>query len=88
MEEPRDVAISGLLLLSALFNNQRLATQAQRKASAFASSPDVATTTGQYFYECLPTTPSLPARDDRSALLLWQRSAVLAGMKENGVPQL
>jgi retinol dehydrogenase 12 len=53
-----------------------------------ASSPDVATTTGQYFYECLPTTPSLPARDDRSALLLWQRSAVLAGMKENGVPQL
>jgi len=58
MEEPRDVAISGLLLLSALFNNQRLATQAQRKASAFASSPDVATTTGQYFYKCLPTTPS------------------------------
>jgi NAD(P)-dependent dehydrogenase (short-subunit alcohol dehydrogenase family) len=49
-----------------------------------ASSPAVATTTGQYFYKCLPTTPSAPARDDRSALLLWQRSAVLAGMKENG----
>jgi len=49
-----------------------------------ASSPDVATNTGQYFYKCLPTTPSLPARDDQSALLLWQRSAVLAGMKDNG----
>ena|SRR5215475_3985400 len=35
------------------------------------------TTTGHYFYECLPTTPSAAARDDRSALLLWQRSAVL-----------
>ena len=49
-----------------------------------ASSPDVATTTGQYFYECLPTMPSLPARDNRSALLLWQHSTVLAGMKEDG----
>ena len=53
-----------------------------------ASSPDVATNTGQYFYKCLPTTPSLPARDDQSALLLWQRSAVLAGLKEKGAPPL
>jgi NAD(P)-dependent dehydrogenase (short-subunit alcohol dehydrogenase family) len=53
-----------------------------------ASSPDVATTTGQYFYKCLPTTPSAPARDDRSALLLWQRSAALAGLKEKGAPPL
>src|SRR5437899_5726921 len=30
-----------------------------------ASSPDVAATTGQYFYKRLPTTPSAPARDDR-----------------------
>src|SRR5260370_14295213 len=49
-----------------------------------ASSPDVTTTTGQYYDKCLPTTPSLPARDDRSALLLWQRSAALAGVKGNG----
>ena len=49
-----------------------------------ASSSDVAATAGQYFYKCLPTTPSAPARDDRSALLLWQRSAALAGMRENG----
>jgi NAD(P)-dependent dehydrogenase (short-subunit alcohol dehydrogenase family) len=49
-----------------------------------ASSPEVASTTGQYFYKCLLTTPSSPARDDRSALLLWQRSAILAGITENG----
>jgi NAD(P)-dependent dehydrogenase (short-subunit alcohol dehydrogenase family) len=47
-----------------------------------ASSPDVAETTGQYFYKSVPTTPSSRAQDDRSALLLWQRSAALAGMKE------
>ena len=47
-----------------------------------ASSPDVAATTGQYYYKCLPTTPSSWAQDDGSALLLWQRSAALAGMKQ------
>ena len=46
-----------------------------------ASSPDVDKTTGQYFYKSVPTTPSAAAPDDRSALLLWQRSAALAGMK-------
>jgi NAD(P)-dependent dehydrogenase (short-subunit alcohol dehydrogenase family) len=46
-----------------------------------ASSPDVAKTTGQYFNESVPAIPSSSARDDRSALLLWQRSAALAGMK-------
>ena len=47
-----------------------------------ASSLDVAQTTGQYFYKRLPTRPSPAAQDDRSALLLWQRSAALAGMNE------
>jgi NAD(P)-dependent dehydrogenase (short-subunit alcohol dehydrogenase family) len=47
-----------------------------------ASSPDVAEATGQYFYKSVPTTPSAAAQDDRSALLLWQRSAALAGMRE------
>jgi NAD(P)-dependent dehydrogenase (short-subunit alcohol dehydrogenase family) len=46
-----------------------------------ASSPDAASSTGKYFYKCRATTPSLPARDDRAALLLWERSAALAGMK-------
>ena len=47
-----------------------------------ASSPDVRETTGQYFYKSASTMPSSAAQDDRSALLLWQRSAALAGMKE------
>jgi retinol dehydrogenase 12 len=46
-----------------------------------AASPDVAGTTGQYFYNCRATQPSLAARDDKAALLLWERSATLAGMK-------
>jgi len=45
-----------------------------------ASSPNVAGMTGKYFDECHATTPSLPARDDRAASLLWERSAALAGM--------
>jgi len=43
-----------------------------------ASSPEVANVTGKYFYKCRPTTPSAPALDDRAALALWERSAVLA----------
>jgi len=47
-----------------------------------ASSPDVAAVTGQYFYRSVPITPSSWAQDDRSALLLWQRSAALAGLND------
>jgi len=47
-----------------------------------ASSPNAAKTTGQYVYKSAPTAPSSSAQDNRSALLLWQRSAALAGMKE------
>ena len=47
-----------------------------------ASSPDVAKATGQYFYKSVPIRPSSWAQDDRSALLLWQQSAALAGIKE------
>jgi NAD(P)-dependent dehydrogenase (short-subunit alcohol dehydrogenase family) len=47
-----------------------------------ASSPDAAEVTGQYFYKSTPTLPSSPAQDDRSALMLWERSAALAGMNE------
>jgi len=46
------------------------------------SSPDVASMTGKYFEECRETIPSLPARDDRAASLLWERSAALAGIDE------
>ena len=47
-----------------------------------ASSPDVAKTTGQYFYESAPAIPSSRAQDDRAAQLLWQHSVALAGMNE------
>jgi retinol dehydrogenase 12 len=50
-----------------------------------ASSPEIAATTGQYFYKCRPIAPSLEAQDDRTAPLLWERSAALAGLK---APQL
>jgi NAD(P)-dependent dehydrogenase (short-subunit alcohol dehydrogenase family) len=46
-----------------------------------ASSPSVAEATGEYFYKCQPTTPSPAAHDNKAALLLWERSAALAGMK-------
>jgi NAD(P)-dependent dehydrogenase (short-subunit alcohol dehydrogenase family) len=46
-----------------------------------ASSSDVAGVSGKYFDACRARTPSLPARDDGVALLLWQRSAALAGIK-------
>jgi NAD(P)-dependent dehydrogenase (short-subunit alcohol dehydrogenase family) len=44
------------------------------------SSPKIAATTGRYFYKCGPITPSDAARDDRAALLLWERSAALADL--------
>ena len=47
-----------------------------------ASSPDVAKTTGQYFYESISAIPSPAAQDDQAASLLWQRSAALAGIPE------
>jgi NAD(P)-dependent dehydrogenase (short-subunit alcohol dehydrogenase family) len=43
-----------------------------------ATSPEVAEMTVQYFYKCRLTTPSRSGQDDRSALVLWQRSAALA----------
>lgn len=46
-----------------------------------ASSPSVAEATGQYFYKCQAIAPSPAAQNDRTALLLWERSAALAGMK-------
>jgi NAD(P)-dependent dehydrogenase (short-subunit alcohol dehydrogenase family) len=47
-----------------------------------ASSPKVAEVSGAYFYQCRPTPPSPAAQDDRAALLLYQRSADLAGLME------
>ena len=57
-------------------------TNGARTIVYLASSPEVAEATGQYFYRCLPTTPSSLAQDDVAALELWHRSAALAGMSE------
>ena len=47
-----------------------------------ASAPDVAQTTGQYFYRRRPAKTSAAAQDDRAASTLWQRSAALAGIED------
>jgi retinol dehydrogenase 12 len=46
-----------------------------------ASASNVAEVSGKYFFQCHPEMPSLAAQDDQAALLLWQRSAELAGLK-------
>jgi len=71
--------ISGLVRLAKFF---AISPEEGAKTIVYlASSPAVADTTGQYFYKCRITQPSPAARDDKAALLLWQRSAALAGMK-------
>ena len=47
-----------------------------------ASSPDVAKTSGLYFYKCKAVDPSKLAQDDAAAERLWQETAKLAGIKE------
>jgi NAD(P)-dependent dehydrogenase (short-subunit alcohol dehydrogenase family) len=46
-----------------------------------ASSPDVASVSGEYFYRCRATTPTAEARDDTAAQRLWGESAKLAGIE-------
>jgi NAD(P)-dependent dehydrogenase (short-subunit alcohol dehydrogenase family) len=44
-----------------------------------ASSPQVDGVSGEYFYECKPTTPTAEARNDEDARRLWEVSEQLAG---------
>jgi NAD(P)-dependent dehydrogenase (short-subunit alcohol dehydrogenase family) len=46
-----------------------------------ASSPDVATMTGEYFHKCRPATPSKEAQDDAKAQRLWLETSKIAQMK-------
>lgn len=46
-----------------------------------ASSDQVAKMNGEYFYKCLPATPTKEARDDDAARRLWQETARLAGVE-------
>jgi NAD(P)-dependent dehydrogenase (short-subunit alcohol dehydrogenase family) len=43
-----------------------------------ASSPEVSTVSGGYFYQSRPATPSEAARDDATAKRLWEESARIA----------
>ena len=45
-----------------------------------ASSPDVATATGEYFHKCRPAIPSREAQDDAKAQRLWVETAKLADL--------
>ena len=45
-----------------------------------ASSPNVASVSGEYFYECKIDTPSPEARSDRDAKKLWDLSAQISGL--------
>ena len=45
-----------------------------------ASSPAVAGTSGEYFYECKPAVPTAEARSDRDAKMLWDISEKIAGL--------
>jgi NAD(P)-dependent dehydrogenase (short-subunit alcohol dehydrogenase family) len=47
-----------------------------------ASSPDVAKTSGEYFYKSKAMPPSEAAQDDEGARRLWQETAKLAGITE------
>lgn len=45
-----------------------------------ASAPEVAGTTGEYFYRCARAEPAAAAQDDAAAERLWQESARLSGV--------
>lgn len=45
-----------------------------------ASSPEVATISGGYFYQCRLATPTRAAQDDATARRLWGETARLAGL--------
>jgi len=45
-----------------------------------ASSPEVADTSGLYFYKCRPGTPTAAAQDDGAARRLWEVSENIAGL--------
>jgi len=46
-----------------------------------ASSPEVATVTGEYFHKCRPATPSQEAQDDAKAQRLWSETSKIAHME-------
>ena len=52
-----------------------------RTITYLASSPEVETVTGEYFYQCRPATPTREAQNDADAARLWQVSEGIAGLQ-------
>jgi NAD(P)-dependent dehydrogenase (short-subunit alcohol dehydrogenase family) len=64
---------------------KRFALSTQQGAETLvylASSPEVASVTGEYFYKCRPATPSAQALDDANARRLWEETARLAHLED------
>jgi NAD(P)-dependent dehydrogenase (short-subunit alcohol dehydrogenase family) len=75
---------SGRLISSVLRIGKVFALSPEKGAETIvylASSPDVASHSGEYFYKCRPATPTAGARDDAAAERLWIESAKLAGIE-------
>ena len=58
----------------------RTAEQGAKTAIYLASAPEVADTTGQYFTDKRPVSPSAAARDPRAARRLWEVSEALTSL--------
>jgi retinol dehydrogenase-12 len=58
--------------------------QGARTTLHCATSDEAALSSGQYWYECHPKTPSRPARDPELARRLWERSAEWVGLAAAG----
>jgi retinol dehydrogenase 12 len=71
--------ISGLLRVAKI-----LAISPEQGAETIvylAASPDVAGSSGEYFYKCRPATPTAAARDDAAGQRLWMLSQKIAGIE-------
>jgi NAD(P)-dependent dehydrogenase (short-subunit alcohol dehydrogenase family) len=74
----RDNGMFGALVWIAM----RFAGRPERGAETIvylANSPEVAGTSGEYFYDCRPARPSREAQDDATACRLWAESEHIAG---------
>jgi len=74
----------GLFSLVVRASKQVFAISTEKGAETaiyLASSPEVATISGGYFYRCRVATPTRAAQDDAVARRLWEVTARLAGLR-------
>lgn len=74
---------SGGMISSLLGFVQNFAISPEKGAETIiylATSPNVATMSGEYFYKSRPTTPTRVASDDKLAAALWQKTVELTGV--------